>query len=579
MKIEKNHAGYYEGTQSEGSFPENKVTPGSQGRIVVLSAWLLIGYAAMWVMSFAFHHIWLPAFGLVVEILVTFFLSALASRNKISLETAGHVITGLLLGGIYMSNYYTGGPSGSNVVAFLLVPVIAIVTTEGKGWWWLLPTLALSAGMSVAQHEGFDFPNLIPEDYRYIDEAITWITVMVVLAGVVFAYERIRKERERQLDRQKQLAEQAASARSRFLASLSHEFRTPLHIIVGNCDLLEQQCSSKKEKQRVEEMRQSAHNLLAMVEDAMDVAHLDSDSFEIHPGPFRPDKVIRDILYGLQKRTEKSGLEVIFLDSRKNRWEVRGDPLRFRQIFLNLVDNALKYAAPGKLEIELSDDPTGLLLLDVKDDGPGIDPEYRESIFEEFFRVPSSSKSRYRGAGLGLSIGRRFARAMGGDLELLPSERGCHFRLCLPFPEWQTFRPSALVHPILVVEDDEINRSFLKTALERQGLVAHVASNGLQAVSMLENRPYALMFIDLQLPDISGIEVAKKVKEMQLQQKPVMVALTAHALPEHRNACIAAGMDDFVAKPITVDGLVEVVRRWIPAALDQQAVQKESGYA
>lgn len=527
---------------------------------------LLLVFSLVWIASFYSYGGWAPMLvlsGAAVSVLLLLWLLNKYPRLTI---WCGHAVTALLLLGVTVSDYATGGVSGTNLVAFLLVPVVAQICVGTAGLWWLLPTLAVAGGMEWAALSGHEFPNLIPLAHRHFDEVMTWTGILLVLAFIIFGYERVRARWERELGRQRDQARQAAVVRSRFLASMSHEFRTPLNVIIGNCSLLAKDCRREQDRHRLELIDKNAYALLGMVEDALDMARMDAGGLEVHVAPFDPGQVVADTVHALQGRLEEKGQRVQVEDLRNQPHQVRGDAFRLRQILINLLDNIVKFADPGRTTIRLRDEPQGWLVVEVEDSGPGIPREDWQMVLEPFSRrARESGKPRVEP---GLVACRRVAGSLGGSLELQQQPgSGSRFVLQLPFPTWQEQQDDVSgrrAGALLVVEDDDASRELVETILRGAGYSVLAVSTAGEALRLLKERQYPLALVDINLPDMNGLEIVRawRARE-QPGQHAILVALTANALPQQRDACLDTGMDEFVTKPIEADRLLQVVQRWM----------------
>ena len=575
-----------QGMEAERSRPgDGKSTAGrpaggsdreARRRLINWTGLLLILFSLVWITSFYSYGGWEAMLILAVEVVVVVLLLWLLHHHRRLAIWCGHGITGLLLLGVAVSNYATGGLSGANMAAFLLVPVVAQICVGPAGVWWLVPTLAVAGGMEWAALAGFEFPNLVPPEHRHFDETMTWMGVLLVLALIVYSYERVRARWERELESQRDRAREAATARSRFLANMSHEFRTPLNVILGNCNLLADDCREGRDRHRLELIGKNTYALLGLVEDALDMAKMEAGGLEIHVAPFEPGQVVEDVVRSMQGRLEERDQQLQVEDRRGQPRYVRGDAFRLRQILLNLLDNIIKFAVPGRVTIRLRNEPLGWLVVEVEDSGPGIPRQDWEKVFRPFFQRQQDSGER--GVGLGLAICRQVAESLGGRISLQEHEgRGCRFVLRLPFPHWENKEKTASgtrPGPLLIVEDDSASRELMETILQGAGYRVLLAATGGEALRLLGERQCCLALVDINLPDMDGLEIARRVRAREGQQEHVvLVALTANALPEQREACFAAGMDDFVTKPIEAARLIQLVGSWV----DTPAVSSQAG--
>ena len=383
-------------------------------------------------------------------------------------------------------------------------------------------------------------------------------------------------------------AEHSNAAKTRFLASVSHELRTPLNGIIGMTQLVAVENLSALQRQRLDVLRHSAEHLVTVIGDLLDLSRIEFDRIELNPQPTLIAQTVRDVTDLLQPVAEERGLafEVIFdlgLPA-----AALMDASRVKQVLHNLIGNALKFTARGSvgLAVAMTD---GMLRFRVSDTGEGIPPEAIERIFDAFEQGPSSTAPVRSGAGLGLTISRRLARAMGGDVTCrsVPGA-GTTFEFTIAFrptPKTPTPRPSLseelaaagetssapVTRPgrVLVVEDNEVNALVVRGMLEQMGIAAELAVDGEQALARMSASAYDLVLMDCQMPVLDGWEATRlwRARETRLRQKQrvPIVALTASAAAGERERCLEAGMDDYLSKPFSREALGGLVDRYLAA--------------
>jgi signal transduction histidine kinase/CheY-like chemotaxis protein len=394
----------------------------------------------------------------------------------------------------------------------------------------------------------------------------------------------IAEERHRALV----FAEHSNAAKTRFLASVSHELRTPLNGIIGMTQLVAVEPLSALQRQRLDVLRHSAEHLVTVIGDLLDLSRIEFDRIEIDAQPTLIAQTVRDVTDLLQPVAEERGLafEVVFdlgLPA-----AALMDASRVKQVLHNLIGNALKFTAHGGVGVAVAM-ADGMLCIRVSDSGEGIPPDAIERIFDAFEQGPSSTVPARSGTGLGLTISRRLARAMGGDVTCrsIPG-RGTTFEFTIgfrPTPRTPTPRPSLaeelaaagesievpIVRPgrVLVVEDNEVNALVVRGMLEQMGVNAELAVDGQKALARMGATTYDLVLMDCQMPVLDGWEAtriwrARETRLRQSQRVPI-VALTASAAAGERERCLEAGMDDYLSKPFTREALGELVDRYLVA--------------
>ncbi|WP_374562204.1 ATP-binding protein [Ideonella sp.] len=419
---------------------------------------------------------------------------------------------------------------------------------------------------------------------------------------------RVLRRRERYLEEVERLraaAEQASRAKTDFLATVSHEVRTPLNGILGTADLLVRAPLAPREHELASTLLTSGRNLLSIINDILDLSKIEAGELEIHVGPFEPRKLVHELLALFVHYADSKGLVLSGHTEADVPQAVIGDAGRVRQVLGNLVSNAIKFSDRGTVQVRLSYEAAAagppLLRFEVVDTGVGIPAEAHERIFLPFAQADGSISRRFGGTGLGLTISKRLVTLMQGTIAFTSAEgRGTCFWFELPLPatditvmdpppahahsDW-TFAHSGAMplmpvhdapgtgHPrtrhVLVVEDNAVNAMVVEAQLERLDCHCDIACDGEEALHRLAAGPYDLVLMDCMLPGISGYEVVRRWRQIEqergLRRLPI-VALTASALASNAEEARLAGMDDFLTKPCTLDKLSAVTRQWF----DQQ---------
>lgn len=363
------------------------------------------------------------------------------------------------------------------------------------------------------------------------------------------------------------LAEQASAAKSRFLATLSHEIRTPMTGVLGMAELLLATPQTPRQREYVEAMQHSGGLLLKLVNDALDLARIEAGKLELEPAPFAPRVLAEDVvrLESAQAQARALRLE-LQLDQRLPAWLV-GDAERIKQVLFNLLNNALKFTRQGGVTLGMRWQE-GALICTVSDTGPGIPAASQARLFERFEQ--DDGPQRRAGSGLGLAICRELVALMDGTITLRsqPGSGSC-FSVRLPLPvaapafraDGQQVMVSAQAgraFDVLLVEDDGVAAAVVRELLERQGHRVRIAGDGLQALVELEHGPCDMVLLDLDLPGIDGLQVARLIRRGRCAQVWI-VAITARAGGDEEALSRAAGMDGFLRKPLTGQQLAEAL--------------------
>ena len=390
-----------------------------------------------------------------------------------------------------------------------------------------------------------------------------------------------RKQSEEALQMALVRAEQASRSKSEFLTNMSHELRTPMNAIIGLTTVLQHTELSPKQAEFVDTLNTSAQSLMNLISDILDLSRIDSNRLKLNIASFAPADLLREAVESTEAHARKKGL-IFKVDTSDCPNELMGDAARLRQILSNLVNNAVKFTQTGGITVTMACEKRERhsvhIRFTVRDTGIGIAPDAMRSIFDSFTQGDNSSTRKYGGSGLGLAISKQLAELMGGELSAtsIPA-KGSEFTLRIKFDEpGQQSRPAeqvfSQVNPrtgkrLLLVEDYGPNVMVAAAMLDFLGYECEVANNGREAIEKLNQDRFDLMLLDVQMPELNGFETAHLVRmQEQKQDRPRMpiVAVTAHALEEDRGRCLAAGMDDFIAKPFASALLKEKIERYLP---------------
>ncbi|WP_443747134.1 PAS domain S-box protein [Asticcacaulis solisilvae] len=368
----------------------------------------------------------------------------------------------------------------------------------------------------------------------------------------------------------RQKAEEANIAKSEFLANMSHEIRTPMNAIVGIANLMAlSKPLTPRQEDFVRTLNVSAKSLLELINDLLDVARIEAQTIEFEAVPFNLDALIREVSSMMNVRVREKGLDFRVEDDCAQGRQFVGDPTRIRQIVLNLCSNAVKFTEKGHVAIivgcEAGDEAdVERVSLRVEDTGIGIAADKLSSIFDKFVQADSSITRRYGGTGLGLAITQTLAEALGGEIRVESVEgQGSAFTVVLPLrvaeaPVAVAAEPLAVRTPggvrraALLVEDHDPNVLVATSFLDAFGFDTDVAGNGLQAYEMAKARAYDVVLMDVQMPGMNGFDATQLIRQYERQRgraRMRIIGMTAHAMAGDRERCLAAGMDDYIAKP------------------------------
>jgi signal transduction histidine kinase/ActR/RegA family two-component response regulator len=507
-----------------------------------------------------------------------------------------------------------GGANSPAIIWYTSVPLISLwICGTRSGMVWTALSLTAIMAFFGARELGLEtFNELTPTALRYLE----WSGLLGIVGCVfvlVIVLRRVEAATRESLATALQSAKAADRAKSEFLANMSHEIRTPMTAILGYADVLAagEECETGivSREEALQTIRRNGAHLLQVIGDILDLSKIEVGKFMLEEMPCSPTETIRDVVRLMRLRAEAKHLRLSLDFQGAIPKTIRTDPLRFRQILINLMGNAIKFTEFGGVRVTvrlLEVEGRTLLQCTVTDSGSGISPRQMAALFQPFTQADTSTARRHGGTGLGLAISKRLAIMLGGDLTA-ESQPGLGSTFCATIdpgplddveliaidgdqelsrehsaPQLRSRDMAHLNCRILLAEDGPDNRRLISFVLEKAGAQVVAVADGEAAVERAlaardAGEPFDVLLIDIQMPHVDGYEATSRLRDAGYQAP--IIALTAHAMRGDRERCLAAGCDDYATKPVDRHALVRLVSRYIRLPTPEKGPEKASAAA
>ncbi len=523
----------------------------------------------------------------IMVIPLTLFYASVTFQNKLGFYNFSRVaLITVTNGNIYFYSASLGQSASIQSVFFftLVVPLILLHTSEwGKIIFCVLQPILLWSLLGIKGSWFIPHTVLSQSAMSFMSPAISITTAILLFICCFFVFTTYQKS-ELRLILAKEAAEISSKTKDEFLATISHEIRTPMNGILGTLQILLRMHPTPMQKDYLMIMKSSGDILSKALNDILDFSKLKSKNIKLEEVAFDIREIIKVGIQLFEKEALEKGLKLGFIIQDNCPVWVIGDKIRYTQVVINLLNNAIKFTATGSISVALQktggDDLTPELTLSIKDSGIGIAQIDMPKLFVEFSQVDGSSKRKYGGSGLGLVICKKLAIQMGGNItveSIVDIGSTFFFSVIIPVStqvqaEDKTEKNFASIRvpkfsglSALVIEDNKTNQIIARKLLEKLGLTVSIAENGKDGLDKIKVAKFDLIFMDCQMPVMDGYEATDAIRNLHGPEKDLpIIALTANNMEGDREKCLAAGMNEYLAKPLQIPEMIKVISKFTP---------------
>lgn len=438
-------------------------------------------------------------------------------------------------------------------VFLVLVPLLAgFMLSRRLLWFWLVVAATCGGITEWMMANGLHLQGT-PRPHMGVVTALNLVALMLLVVAFVRWVDTMRTDMVQRL-------EAASRARTLFLANVSHEIRTPMNGVLGLTELVLGGELEASQREKLELAQRSGVAMVALIDDLLLLTRAESGRLVLTPTVVPTRKLVADVVDLYRGSAVKAGLTLVSQVAPSVPRAVELDGVRYQQVMTNLISNAVKFGERGTVELLLEREGNQLVLT-VRDEGSGISPQLLERLFKPFEQAHDSTARQHGGSGLGLALTKQLVEQMGGTITVTSQPgHGSRFRVTMPCVEAAMPAPAEISEAsrvarrlrVLVVDDNPVNLCVASGLAERAGCSVHLARSGLEALEAVRQHEFSLVFMDCQMPGMDGFEATRRIRELKPDPKLRIVALTATGGPDEHDACLRAGMDDFMVKPVSL---------------------------